>query len=363
MFRHYDDITFDSWLRCADPYEFLQTMGYSINEIERDLVAEYGEDDALTEWNVHAHWAPRVRFLVATLGGGAGHLTWAATASNSDADNIIKRQDYAAHDDDEPCSLDDNDNENPADLRAVHTLRLTDAAKRAIRGSHYFPPRPSLDRAIAPRHAYLQHHNIRPHGSELLIGTRTAPGAPFSQPCGQSPRAFADLCNAWDDDNDNTNTIAIPNTRPRPCKPGSAPLVPAYYRRRSSPCRMLGLMTRCLMPSVPLLLQHGANHLEYDAQGLVPLFWAAGAGHVEAVDALLLAHTSAYNDDATLLSLEEKCARVLLNERAPRDGATVLHWAACGILAHSNSNQQQRSIASERVARCSVRAIVGALWR
>ena len=83
---------------------------------------------------------------------------------------------------------------------------------------------------------------------------------------------------------------------------------------------------------IELLLRHGANHLEPDPRtGVLPLHWAAGAGRdVAGVAALLAAHTTAYQHEFNH-SQSDQCAEVLLNEREPKDGATALHWACCGV--------------------------------
>jgi hypothetical protein len=54
LFRHYDDISFDSWLRCADPQEFWTSIGYSLEDLPADL----------REAHVHEQIAPHIRFLV-----------------------------------------------------------------------------------------------------------------------------------------------------------------------------------------------------------------------------------------------------------------------------------------------------------
>src|SRR5210317_1558667 len=33
LFRHYGDISFDSWLRCEEPESFLQSIGYTREEL------------------------------------------------------------------------------------------------------------------------------------------------------------------------------------------------------------------------------------------------------------------------------------------------------------------------------------------
>lgn len=87
--------------------------------------------------------------------------------------------------------------------------------------------------------------------------------------------------------------------------------------------------------AIPLLLAHGANHLEYDRHGIVPLFWAAGLGQETATQALWDAHASAYADDDQYDTVSPDhpalLAQVLFQEREPHDGATVLHWACCGV--------------------------------
>ena len=72
---------------------------------------------------------------------------------------------------------------------------------------------------------------------------------------------------------------------------------------------------------VELLLSHGANHLEDDHHGASLLHWAAGTGNMKAVQALV----QAGQDDGIPIH------DVIATDRVAKDGATVLHWAACGV--------------------------------
>jgi hypothetical protein len=39
--------------------------------------------------------------------------------------------------------------------------------------------------------------------------------------------------------------------------------------------------------TIPLMVRHGSNPFEYDAQGASPCHWLAGAGNLQGVEALL----------------------------------------------------------------------------
>jgi hypothetical protein len=79
---------------------------------------------------------------------------------------------------------------------------------------------------------------------------------------------------------------------------------------------------------VKLLVAHGANHLEKDAHGVLPLYWAAGTGNVEGVEALVRAHIA---DMPPGNNEVDKFVDLMLNKSGAKNGATPLHWACCGI--------------------------------
>jgi hypothetical protein len=74
LFRHYDDISMDCWLRCAEPEQFLQSCGYTKEEIN-EMAAKW---PGLLQTDVHDQLAPHVRFIVKAMQGGTGDLMWAS---------------------------------------------------------------------------------------------------------------------------------------------------------------------------------------------------------------------------------------------------------------------------------------------
>jgi len=287
LFRHYDDISFDSWLRCADPLEFLHSIGYS----DTDIARLQQTHPKLLDQNVHSQLAPKVRFLRETCRGGEGALNWASEEAANHA--------FDSHDDDEPCLVGEERQDS------LHTLRLSEQTIAVVPGSFY---QSQLDRSLGPKHAYLQHHSIHPNGSELLRDSEKF--TTFLDAC-KSMDTFVKLCNDWDDNQQQQHTVAQLDRFERDFYPG---LVPAAQGRNDLP--------------LELLLQHGANHLEHDPNGVMPLHWAAGSGH-PGIQALLEAHCTAY--DPFFTGESDKCAEVILNERGAKDGATPLHWACCGV--------------------------------
>jgi hypothetical protein len=80
---------------------------------------------------------------------------------------------------------------------------------------------------------------------------------------------------------------------------------------------------------VALLLEHGANYAEHDDWGSTVLHWAAGTGNLKAMEVLvekLEQDEEAFGGDIRDV-LWSTCASCSIT----RDGATPLHWAACGV--------------------------------
>lgn len=292
VWRHFDDVSFDSWLRCADPVDFLQSVGYDSQEIQELFQAC---PHCLESNNVHSQLAPKVRFLVETLGGGSGALDWKDYDSNNDRTPEI----------DDACLLDN-------DSTTVHTMRVSNEAKQNV-PSHFFTL--NLDRAVAPKHAYLVYHNILPHGTDLLYNAEMLHS--FLNAC-TSTDAFCELCNEWSSSSGSSCFHSVAGID-QFCQDFGRGLLPAC-QKTTKESRM-----------VPILVQHGANHLEHDAFGLSPLQWACGSGHVAGVESLLEAHRAAAHDSPNF-----SVANLLLRELCnPKDGATLLHWAGAGLTKQS----------------------------
>ncbi|CAJ1941351.1 unnamed protein product [Cylindrotheca closterium] len=289
LFRHYGDISFDSWLRCEDPQSFLLSIGYTQGEIDK-LSNDF---PPLLTLNVHDQLASKVRFLVETLGGGEGRLTW-----NQDQDKIETSFIMSPDDGEAECSLLDN-SESSGDQ---HSLRLSTISKMNAPAGFFGC---SLDREVGPYHAYLQHSGLL-CGPELLAEpTRFVEFLEASK----SIEAFSELCQQWSDPKEATDKH-------------STETIGAFLD--SITPGLLPVAKKDTSYFVDLLLQHGYNPLEYDTNtGIGPLHWLAGRGQLagtqSVVQALLQEH-----DESSLLEL-------LDNTRDPKMGATPFHWAACGM--------------------------------
>lgn len=299
LFRHNEDISVDCWLRCAEPREFLLSCGYTEAEIDK-MSQVYPQ---LLSLDVHSQLAPKMQFIVHTLGGGDGDLVWA--------------EEEIFHNEEEECDT--------KDINSPHNLRISDNAKS------YIPPEffgARLERHVGPRHAYLQHFGL-PSGHELLIanGKRLKQ---FLGACNAPPTEFAMLAIKWAADlqrvmGESSIFGAAVHSASRVEQFEEAfrgGLLTAAKCEREDLYAALGSTSGQF---VELLLSHGANHLEPDRHGASPLSWACGRGNLEAVKALLESKSQSYHD----LACPE--AEVILSTQNPKDGATPLHWAACGI--------------------------------
>ena len=299
LFRHNEDISVDCWLRCAEPREFLLSCGYTGAEIDK-MAEAYPQ---LLSLDVHSQLAPKMKFIVHTLGGGDGDLIWV--------------EEEAFDDEEEEC--------NVKDINSPHTLRLSDKAKSAI-PPEFFGAR--LERHIGPRHAYLQHFGL-PSGNELLM----ANGKRFKQflgACSTPPAEFAMLAMKWAGDSQRVmggSSVfgAAAHSASRVDQFEQAfrgGLLAAAKREHENIYAALGTTSGQF---TDLLLSHGANYLEPDRHGASPLAWACSIGNLSVVKSLLNAKSHTYRD------LDCPEAEAILSTQNPKDGATPLHWAACGV--------------------------------
>ena len=290
LFRHYDDISMDCWLRCAEPVAFLKSCGYTTEDIEKLS----NKLPALLTKDVHAQLAPHVRFLVKALGGGTGDLMWAPGE-----EAILNIEDG------EECVISDNQIDAAAQQ---HVLRVSDLGKKAVPVS-FFNVR--LEKTLAPWHAYLCWQQGLPCGPVLLQDE----GAKFRDlldVCESSNlNDFVKLCNSWET-TDKQHTADEISEFEYAFHEGLVPAVRNHIHAYTD-CES-GQM-------VELLLSHGANHLEDDHYGASLLHWAAGTGNIRAVRALL----EAKKDDG--IPSEE----AITTDHIAKDGATALHWAAAGV--------------------------------
>jgi len=257
----------------------------------------------LLSLDVYSQLAPKMQFIVQTLGGGDGELIWA----------------------EEETFVDDKEECDVKDIISPHTLRISDNAKSSI------PPEffgANLERHIGPRHSYLQHFGL-PSGPELLLanGKRLKQ---FLEACSKPPAEFAVLAMKWAADPQRAmggskvfGSAAHSASRVEQFEEAfRGGLLAAAKREREDLYAALGSTPGQF---IDLLLNHGANYLESDRHGASPLLWACGTGNLHAVKSLLKSISRAYRD--------RECpkAEVTLMTQNAKDGASPLHWAACGI--------------------------------
>ena len=308
LFRHYGDISFDSWLRCQEPKPFLLSIGYTENELD-EILDKYPE---ILQFNVHDQLAPKLRFVIETLHGGTGQLIW--KKNNDDDVKIAMKQQHL--DDDEECIV---VSEEDDDISKYHSMRLYESTKKAVMITDdpklFFGCQ--LDRIVGPYHAYLELKNL-PHDKELLDNPNLF--HEFLQVCNtKSIQNFVTMCQEWStkyrQNNQNDEyTVESVETFVQDFSPGIIPAAKGLLSPENTNNKDM----------IPLMLRHGANPLEYDNHGIIPLFWAAGTGNINAFQVLLesIAIEHEYGD-----SIYDALAM----EREPKDGATALHWACCGI--------------------------------
>ncbi|CAB9520521.1 Ankyrin Repeat [Seminavis robusta] len=292
LFRHYDDISMDCWLRCHAPESFLRSCGYTQREIDT-MAQEYPE---ILNKDVHDHLAPHMRFLVRALGGGTGDLMWAST------------EPFLSEEEDDECALANYEDNDGSDK---HRLRVSPLAKQNVPVKSFFNLR--LEKALAPWHAYMEWQKGVPSGKALLQdGVKLTEFLTVAQ-SGKLDH-FVELCNAWDATGKH-HTVEQVSEFTHAFHEGMVPAVRnhLHVNAKQVNCEP-GQMTE-------LLLSHGANHLEDDHHGASLLHWAAGTGNLRAVQALL---REGQHDGIP-------AKEVIATDRVAKDGATVLHWAACGV--------------------------------
>jgi ankyrin repeat protein len=176
---------------------------------------------------------------------------------------------------------------------------------------HYYGAR--LERTLAPRHAFLVYFNL-PHGQDLLLQSNI--GATrwqeFLRSCSNT-KQFTALCNQWAQEEGASVVVTAKQVEAFDFLFGRGLMAAA----RDDLCRPnntwpLDYVNISSAELIQLLVQHGANPSERDKRGVSLLHWAAGAGNLGGVQALL--------------SYVEQGVWV----KAVRDSATPLHWAAAG---------------------------------
>lgn len=309
LFRHFDDVSFDSWIRCASPEEFWTSVGYQPDKLPEDLQTAM----------VHENIAPHVRFLVDVFHGGSGRLAW----------NYRPEEVTIDPEEQDECSIYTRITSIP------HTLRVKDPNGVPL---SFF--RSNIDRTVAPWHAYLKYHQLL-SGPALFQDHDKL--EEFCNVCQSSSiSAFAMMCNRWES---NANGRHGEDRIRTFCTSFRRGLLPAVQNADSN-----DLSSVDCTPSkmVNLLVSHGANFLQKDKSGVSMLHWAAGTGHLEAVQTLLEALVTERYPDETM---KTAAARVLLENTDAKDGATVLHWACAGVASHffGCGGEHFLSFSSERV--------------
>ena len=301
LFRHNEDISIDCWLRCCEPREFLLSCGYTNDEID-GMASDFPQ---LLDLDVHGHLAPKVRFIVKTLGGGEGDLVWA------EEEEFVQQQG-------EECDV--------ADILSPHKLRVSSLAKASI-PPEFFGLR--LERHVGPRHAYLETYGL-PSGQELL----TAGGKrmkQFLEVCSKPPNEFAMLAMRWAAGSQKRamrSSGALAGSAVHTAE-RVANFVEAFRRGLPAAAKneykdlqsMLGFTAGCM---AELLISHGANYLEGDRHASL-LHWACGTGNLDVAKSILEAQSIAF------MEMDSAKVEVIINTQNTKDGATPLHWAACGV--------------------------------
>jgi Ankyrin repeats (3 copies) len=300
LFRHYGDISFDSWLRCQEPKDFLLSVGYTQEEIE--LLLE--DFPALLNQNVHSQLAPLVRFLVETLEGGTGQLTW------TNDKNEKNQQLYSQHYVNETVHQDECQLFEDSDASNHHSMRLWDSTKALVKGRYYAS---QLDRRTGPYHAYLEANQL-PHGKTLLQQPEL--WDQFVTACSaKTIESVVSMCQEW-----SGSTVHSQSSIERFCQQFSPGIIPAAKVLPLSPPSS----QKNKSGWIPLMLKHGANPLEEDKHGVSPLFWAAGRSNVAGFQSLVKSISKEHDYGEVIHDLLDM-------EREPKDGATALHWACCGV--------------------------------
>lgn len=186
-----------------------------------------------------------------------------------------------------------------------------------------------LERTVAPRHAFLVFKGLAPYFGKSILKSNGELLREFLN--ARSSKQFAELCNRWAVAGDVANESITDK---------QVEAFETYFRRglmaaaRNSVNDDDGadyLKTLKNLKSsnlVELLISHGANSRETDVRGVSLLHWACGSGNLGAVKVLVHVSVSLKPCYDTMDSIGVPSAVKIQSER---DGATPLHWAACGV--------------------------------
>ena len=185
-----------------------------------------------------------------------------------------------------------------------------------------------LERTVAPRHAFLVFQGLmisappyEDESSQLFL--ISSPELLLEFLNARTSKQFAELCNRWGGaSKENWSTVTKEQVE----------AFETYFRRglmatvRSSTFLVGEAPYLQSLPHlesatlVQLLISHGANSHETDIRGVSLLHWACGSGNLGAVQALVRYWT-----------LFSESIQDILQRPSEREGATPLHWAACGV--------------------------------
>jgi ankyrin repeat protein len=245
---------------------------------------------------------------------------------------------------------------------------------RKILPPQYFGAR--LERTIAPRHAFLMYKNL-PHGTVLLkaLEQNTNDADESSSVTDRPPsllsefmissrkiKQFCALCNNWrrkygamSSNGSGITTIDQHNISPKEVEAFDAIFqrgLMAAARNEIDPSNQyIKYINITSGDMIRLLVNHGANPLERDVRGVSLIHWAAGAGNLQGLNALI--------------DMWPETSSSCNNLTATRDGATPLHWAAAGAKAKEFGSGGHEHICQYllTVSNCNARQLVNQLTK
>ncbi|KAL7466150.1 hypothetical protein ACHAXS_006443, partial [Conticribra weissflogii] len=326
LFRYSPDISVACWLATVSSRDMLRSCGYTAEELER-MEGEFPKllSDKMDAKNLVA---PKLRFLVSVLGGGWGDIGTGLTdlEEMAMAEKTMRLS---------PLIDGEEAMETEEEEFVPHNLYVSHYARNNVPTTSFFQPR--LETTMAPRHAYLAlHKDTLPHGRKLLESKTLL--TEFLGACTKKPAVFASLCQRWEREKAVERTIRGStggngaNAKEHTAETVAAMddafsdgLTPFARNERTPELDVLGCTPSEMMA---LLLDHGANYAEHDDWGSTVLHWAAGTGNLRGMQALIekleMDEIAAEGDTRDVLW--STCASCSIT----RDGATPLHWAACG---------------------------------